>query len=170
MDLIIPTDLQGALHDRAEGLLDRCRERGLTLGSAESCTGGLLSGSLTAIAGSSDVVMGGVVSYACAVKVALLGVSQATLDSVGAVSEECARQMAEGARRALGVDVALSTTGIAGPGGAVPAKPVGTVWYAVAGPWGTEARLGHFEGDRARVRAQACLAVMDLAREGLMGA
>lgn len=162
-ETIIPAADQDALFEKAVALLEAARERGLTCGTAESCTGGLVSAALTAVPGSSDVHQGAVVSYACSVKVALLGVSQRTLDTVGAVSEDCARQMAEGAREALHCDVALSTTGIAGPGGAVPGKPVGTVWYAVATPTGTVARLGTFPGDRSQVRAQAVAAVLDLA-------
>ena len=132
-------------------LIEACRRAGVRLATAESCTGG----TLTAVAGSSDVFQGGVISYQNGVKEALLGVSPVTLASVGAVSADCARQMALGARQALGADIAVSATGIAGPGGATSDKPVGLVYVGVA--WGeglAEAFENHFAGDRDAVRAQ----------------
>lgn len=155
------------LYDECEELLSLARERGLTLGTAESCTGGLVSACLTAVPGSSDVVRGAVVSYAVAVKRAVLGVSDEVLDDParGAVSSECAAQMASGARRALGCDVAVSITGIAGPGGAEPGKPVGTVWMGACGPQGAATRLHEFPGDRAHVRHQAVRCAISLLRE-----
>ena len=148
--------------------LDAARAAGLTLGCAESCTGGLVAGALTAVAGSSDVMRGGVVSYAIAVKRAVLGVSAEVLDApgVGAVSGECATQIAEGARRVLGCDVAVSVTGIAGPGGAEPGKPVGTVWMGLATPRGTRAERFCFAGGRDEVRRAAVAAALALLREG----
>lgn len=116
-------------------------ERKLHVATAESCTGGLLAKRITDISGASDVFECGVVSYANRIKHEVLGVSQEVLDTVGAVSEECARQMAEGVRRLAGVDYGLSTTGIAGPTGGTPDKPVGTVYIALAGPEGTQGRL-----------------------------
>ncbi len=113
-------------------MLEACRRRGWTLAAAESCTGGLVLGALTQIAGSSDVVLGGVVSYANAVKQGLLGVPEAVLRSDGAVSEATARAMAEGALRAMAADLAVSITGVAGPGGGTAEKPVGLVWFATA--------------------------------------
>lgn len=160
-----------------DGLFDACAElvglaarRGVTLGTAESCTGGLVCGCLTAVPGSSVVVRGSVVSYAIPVKREVLGVSAEVLDApgVGAVSPECAAQMAEGARRVLGCDVAVSVTGIAGPGGEEPGKPVGTVWMAVATPSGSRAVLSHLEGDRAEVRRLAVRRAVGLLREGVM--
>ena len=127
----------------------------MRLATAESCTGGLIGATLTAVAGASDVFQGGVISYQNGVKEALLGVSPETLARVGAVSADCARQMALGARRALGAGIAVSATGIAGPGGATPGKPVGLVYVGVA--WGeglAEAFENHFTGDRDAVRAQ----------------
>lgn len=141
---------------------------GLTVGTAESCTGGLVAGALTAVPGSSEVVLGGVVSYACSVKHRVLGVEQDVLDGVGAVSRECAGQMAEGARRALGCDVAVSVTGIAGPGGAEPGKPVGTVWFGLATPRGTQEHVCHLAGDRDGVRREAVLEALSLLRDGLV--
>ena len=113
------------LYELASLVVEKGSELGLTVGTAESCTGGLVAGCLTAVPGSSSVVRGGVVSYAIPVKHEVLGVSQQVLDEpgVGAVSYECARQMAEGARRVLGCDVAVSLTGIAGPGERSPASP-----------------------------------------------
>lgn len=153
-----------------EELLGFARERGLTLGCAESCTGGLVCGCLTAVPGSSDVVRGSVVSYAVPVKRSVLGVSAEVLDdpALGAVSRECAEQMASGARRVLGCDVAVSVTGIAGPGGAEPGKPVGTVWVATSSDRGVRSRVFHFEGDRAGVRHQVVRAAVDLLRVAVM--
>lgn len=142
---------------QAARTLDAARLRGVTLGSAESCTGGLVEGALTAVAGSSDVVMGAIGSYACSVKHRVLGVDERVLDTVGPVSEECARQMAQGARLALGCDVAVSVTGIAGPGGAEPGKPVGLVWFGLASPDGNTAESLVFPGDRAQVRLAAVM-------------
>ena len=146
----------------ASEVLDAARAKGLKLGTAESCTGGLVEASLTAVPGSSDVVMGAVGSYACSVKSALLGVSDQTLASVGAVSSECAAEMAEGARKALGADVAVSVTGIAGPGGAVPGKPVGLVWFGLATPAGTTTACETFAGDRSEVRLQSVMRALEL--------
>lgn len=162
---ILPED--PALFDACSELLGLARGRGLTLGTAESCTGGLVCGCLTAVPGSSDVVRGGVVSYAVPVKRSLLGVSDEVLDepSLGAVSRECAEQMAMGAREALGCDIAVSVTGIAGPGGAEPGKPVGTVWMGVSATSGSWSRLFEFPGDRAEVRRQAVRAAVGLLRE-----
>ncbi|MDE6487312.1 MAG: CinA family nicotinamide mononucleotide deamidase-related protein [Muribaculaceae bacterium] len=135
----------------AEIALDYCRRHAYTLGTAESCTGGTIAQRITAIAGCSDVFLGSVVSYANSVKTGLLGVDNATLDACGAVSREVVEQMADGARRALGCDCAIATSGIAGPGGATPDKPVGTVWIACATPSATVSRLLRLPGNRARV-------------------
>ena len=148
--------------DLAAEVLDAARAKGLKLGTAESCTGGLVEASLTAVPGSSDVVMGAVGSYACSVKSDILGVSEDTLSSVGAVSSECAAEMAEGARKALGADVAVSVTGIAGPGGAVPGKPVGLVWFGLAAPSGTTTVSETFPGDRSEVRLQSVMRALEL--------
>lgn len=160
----------GGLFDACAELVGLASERGVTLGTAESCTGGLVCGCLTAVPGSSAVVRGGVVSYAIPVKHEVLGVSSQVLDTpeVGAVSSECAEQMAEGARRVLGCDVAVSITGIAGPGGAEPRKPVGTVWMGLATPRGTRSVLNGFRGDRAAVRRAAVARAIGLLREGVM--
>ena len=138
----------------AASVLDAARDASLTIATAESCTGGLIGGALTAVPGSSDVYWGGVVSYANDVKVGLLGVEQSTLAQVGAVSEQTACEMARGARQATGAGIGLSVTGIAGPGGAEPGKPVGTVWIGVSDTSGETARRFEFSGDRKAVRAQ----------------
>lgn len=143
------------LHDGdatpAEILLDRLRSKHLTLATAESCTGGNIAHCITSVAGSSDTFLGSVVSYANSVKAGLLGVDAADIDRDGAVSETVVRQMAIGACRAIGADCAVATSGIAGPGGAVPGKPVGTVWMAAASPLGCVTKLMHLPGDRQRV-------------------
>lgn len=116
----------------ADAVLEACKAKGLRLATAESCTGGMVGAALTEIAGSSAVVLGGMVAYANSAKRDLLGVGAETLKAHGAVSEETAREMAEGALRALGSDLAVSITGIAGPGGAGD-KPEGRVCFAIAG-------------------------------------
>ena len=113
-------------------LVSTLKEKGLTISCAESCTGGLIAKSITDISGCSSVFYGGVVSYDNIVKMGILGVKEETLNTVGAVSYETAKEMALGVKRACFTDIGISTTGIAGPGGAVPGKPVGTVYIGVA--------------------------------------
>ena len=139
----------------AERLVELLKARGLTCATAESCTGGGVGAALTAVPGSSAVFLGGVVSYANAVKRDVLGVSAATLGTVGAVSPETAAQMADGVRRLAKADLAVSVTGIAGPGGGSAEKPVGLVWFGLATPDGTRTERAIFAGDRAAVRAKA---------------
>lgn len=134
-------------------------ERGETLATAESLTGGLLGGAITAVPGSSEVYLGGVVSYATAVKVSVLGVPTTVVEHDGVVSAACAESMAEGVRRLLGADRAVATTGVAGPG-SQDGVLAGTVWIAIAGPEGTRSRLFTLTGDRETVREQAGLAAM----------
>ncbi len=138
-------------------VVERCRESGMTLGTAESCTGGMVSAALTEVAGASEVFPGGVVSYANEVKQEVLGVPEAVLIDHGAVSAECAVAMAEGARRVVGSDLALALTGIAGPGGGSAEKPVGLVYLAVADAKGVEVERCSFGGERRAVRQQAAL-------------
>lgn len=135
----------------AELVLAKMRRHGYRIATAESCTGGNIAHLITSIAGCSDVMLGGVVSYCNEVKMKVLGVSETTLEHYGAVSEGTVRQMAEGVRRLVGADCAVATSGIAGPGGAVPGKPVGTVWIAAATPEGVKAECCHFRGDRQSV-------------------
>ena len=166
---ILPFD--AALYESCAELVRSASGLGLTVGTAESCTGGLVSGCLTAVPGSSCVVRGGITSYAFAVKHDVLGVPyEGLLDvpEIGAVSSECALRMAEGARRVLMCDVAVSITGIAGPGGAEPGKPVGTVWMGLASPCGARTSVFHFGGDRADVRLEAVRSAVGLLREGVM--
>ena len=138
----------------------------LTVGTAESLTAGLIAATLAQVPGASQVLLGGIVSYAPQVKHDLLGVSQAVIDSVGVVSEPCARQMADGARVALNVDIAVSATGIAGPDGGTVQTPVGTAFIGCAGKHGTVVREHHFSGDRQAVRDQtveaALIMVLDM--------
>ena len=136
----------------AEALISLCGKKNITLGTAESCTGGLIGGTLTAVSGSSSVVLGGIISYANSVKSGVLGVPEETLATVGAVSPETAKAMAEGARRVLASDLAVAVTGIAGPGGGSTDKPVGLVYVAVATKDGTEITKNIFDGDRNSVR------------------
>jgi nicotinamide-nucleotide amidase len=148
--------------DLAALVLERAREQGRHIGTAESCTGGLVGGRLTEIPGSSDVFVGGIVCYANELKTALLGVDAKLIESAGAVSEPVARAMASGAIRATGADLAVAVTGIAGPGGGSAAKPVGTVWLAVADRNAVDARLIRVPGDRHNVRTRAAQAALHL--------
>jgi nicotinamide-nucleotide amidase len=146
-------------------LLTLCRRQGLRLATAESCTGGLVAGVLTEIPGSSDVVERGYVTYSNTAKSELLGVRSVTLRRHGAVSEAAAREMAEGALRRARVDLAVSITGIAGPGGATPDKPVGLVHLACARRGRKTVHLREvFKGNRATIRRQAVRAALQLCR------
>jgi nicotinamide-nucleotide amidase len=145
-------------------VLDRCRERGLTLATAESCTGGLVAARLTEVPGSSDVFVGSVVSYSDDVKMETLGVPREVLERHGAVSEETAAAMAAGARRALGADLALAVTGVAGPGGGSDEKPVGLVYLHVESPSGSARRRVVLPGDRDAVRARATTLALHVLR------
>jgi nicotinamide-nucleotide amidase len=147
-----------------EHVLELCRARGWTLATAESCTGGLVAARLTSVPGSSSVVMGGVVAYANGVKERELGVPAALLETHGAVSAEVAEAMAHGARERLGVDVAVSVTGIAGPDGGTPEKPVGLVYLHVETPDGGRGREFSFPGDRASIRARSVVGALHLVR------
>ncbi len=148
----------------AELVLDLMRDRGLTLGTAESCTGGLVAERLTDVPGSSKVFQGAIVAYANEVKAAQLGVPEAVLAEHGAVSAETAAAMAHGARAALGVDVAVSVTGIAGPDGGTEEKPVGLVYLHTVGPNGELGRRLDFPGDRETIRLRAAVSALHLVR------
>ena len=149
-------------------VLALCRERGWTMGTAESCTGGLVAARLTGIPGSSDVFRGGVVAYANEIKQAELGVPADLLAEHGAVSPEVAEAMAKGARARLGVDVAVSVTGIAGPDGGTEEKPVGLVYLHAEGPGGGVGREFSFPGDRPSIRARSAVGALHLVRRLLM--
>jgi nicotinamide-nucleotide amidase len=153
--------------DLAEVVLSACRTRGVTIGVAESCTGGLLGARLTAVPGSSDVVEGGVIAYSYELKTLLLGVPAAMVAEHGAVSEPVVRAMAAGARAASGVKAALAITGIAGPGGGTETKPVGTVWIALDFEGTIVARRYNFIGDRSEVRLRATQAALEMLRRRL---
>ncbi len=146
-------------------------ERGLTMATAESCTGGMAGGLITAVPGSSRYYVGGAVCYSNQEKVRQLGVAPATIDRHGAVSEECAREMAAGMRARSGADLAVSVTGVAGPDGGSADKPVGTVWLAVAGP-GDAVSAKHFvwPGARDQIRMLASYWALALALRALSGA
>ena len=162
--------LPAATLDAARALLAALEERGMTLATAESCTGGLIAAALTAVPGSSAVVTRGYVTYSNEAKREMVGVPAELFDTVGAVSEEVARAMAEGALRASGADVALSCTGIAGPGGGREAKPVGTVCLSVASRGGPRIdRTVHMPGGRAMVRERTTTVTLHLLRRLLDG-
>lgn len=141
----------------AENLVALLRARGLTCATAESCTGGGVGSAITSVPGSSAVFSGGVISYSNEVKNRVLGVSQETLNTVGAVSSETAIHMARGARELMRADIAVSITGIAGPDGGSEEKPVGLVWFGIASEAGERAEKAIFRGDRARIREQAVI-------------
>ena len=141
----------------AENLLALLKAKGMTCATAESCTGGGVGSAITAVPGSSAVFAGGVISYSNDVKRDVLGVSSETLATVGAVSAETAAQMAEGARRLLKTDLAVSLTGIAGPDGGSEAKPVGLVWFGLATASGVRTEKAIFRGDREGIRDNAIL-------------
>ena len=150
-------------------IVDILKQRGLTLSTAESCTGGLVAKSITDVSGCSSVFYGGVVSYDNSVKQGVLGVKEETLNTYGAVSYETAREMAQGVRRALNTDIGISTTGIAGPGGGTPTKPVGTVYIGIATSDSVQSiRLNINENfSRSEIRAQACYQLLNLLLEKL---
>ncbi len=148
-------------------LADALRGAGLRMASAESCTGGLIAAACTAVAGSSDWFERGFVTYSNQAKQELLGVDDALLQAHGAVSEAVALAMAAGALQRAPVQRAVAVTGIAGPGGAVPGKPVGTVWLALAQPGQVQARLLRLGGDRAAVRQATVAAALRALRASL---
>ena len=143
------------MRELLEALARRLKAENLTVAAAESLTGGRVAAALTALPGSSAYFLGAVVAYSNRLKMELLEVPEEVLTRWGAVSEPCARAMAEGARRRLGARLAVATTGIAGPEGGNPAKPVGLVWLAVAGPEGVRAIERRWPGDRRAVTAAA---------------
>jgi nicotinamide-nucleotide amidase len=151
----------------AQALGEALVARGQTIATAESCTGGLAGELLTEVGGSSAWYLGGCIAYSNEAKQRLLGVPAELLATHGAVSEPVSRAMAEGARDRLRATWAIAITGVAGPGGATPDKPVGTVWLACSGPTGTVARLGRFQGDRAQIRLASTYGALQLVREEL---
>lgn len=160
--------LQKAIDEQARGVVEKAMARQMTVGTAESLTGGLISAMLTSVPGSSAAVRGGIVSYVNEVKNEVLGVSEDVLATQGAVDELVALQMARGALREVGCDVAVSVTGIAGPTGAEPGKPVGTVWIGCATAKETHAKRYQFEGGREAVRLQTVLTALQIMDEALV--
>jgi nicotinamide-nucleotide amidase len=152
--------------DLAAVVLEQCRMSGLKLAVAESCTGGLLGERITNVPGSSDVFLGGVIAYENSVKRDLLGVRQDDIDAHGAVSEQVALQMASGVKAKLGAGVAISITGVAGPGGGTPDKPVGLTWIGVdfLTP---KARRFLLIGDRSEIRQRAAQSALEMLRRAL---
>lgn len=146
----------------AERLVSLLSARQMTCATAESCTGGGIGAAITSVSGASAVYKGGIISYANEAKENLLGVAAATLVQYGAVSAETAAQMAQGARRQLKVDLAVSVTGVAGPTGGTPEKPVGLVWFGVDSARGTFTEKRQFTGDRAAIRAATVSRAIDL--------
>jgi PncC family amidohydrolase len=145
------------------------RSSGQKLATAESCTGGLIGHRITNIPGSSDYYLGGVVAYAYEAKVALLGVSWDTLHAYGAVSRETVLEMSRGARKALDADLAVSVSGIAGPGGGLPGKPVGTTWIGLSAKDGEWARIYCFSGEREQNKLLSAEEALKLVLDYLKG-
>lgn len=144
-------------------------EKGLNLATAESCTGGLVADRITNIAGSSEYFQGGIVAYSYDAKASLLNVSWDTLQAHGAVSKDVVIEMARGARAALGTDIAVSISGIAGPGGGLLDKPVGTTWIGLSTPEGDWARKFIWEGDRIQNKAFSAEAALQFIVDYLEG-
>ena len=158
---------EGAV-DLAAVVVEQCHARSLRIAVGESCTGGLLGGRIAAVPGASAVFMGGVIAYDNRVKVDLLGVTDGDLESHGAVSERVVRSMASGARARFGTEIGIAVTGIAGPGGGTPTKPVGTVWVA-ADVLGSVTAVGRgYPGDRDEIRARSAQSALDLVRVALV--
>lgn len=161
----------------AGSLIELLQQRGLTVATAESCTGGLVGKMLTDVPGSSEVYLGGWITYANAMKSQQLGVPMATIEQYGAVSEPVARAMAQGALERSGADLSVAVTGIAGPGGGAQDKPVGTVWFAVAfksanddGAVDTQAVVRVVSGDRQTIRDHAAKGAVQMLRLAVLGA
>jgi nicotinamide-nucleotide amidase len=150
----------------AAQLVALCKTKGITLATAESCTGGMIAAALTDVPGSSAVFTHGFVTYSNAAKTEMLGVPAGLITAVGAVSEAVARRMAQGAKARAGADFAVSVTGIAGPDGGSAQKPVGTVWFGLAGPSGITTHHRIFPGDRGQIRAASVAFALRLFCEG----
>ena len=163
-----PSGLAASIAAKAGEVLDLAEAAGLTIAVAESLTGGRLAAALTARAGSSAVFRGSVTAYATDLKAAILGVDQGLLARVGAVDDEVAKQMADGVRRLCGSDLALSTTGVAGPA-EQDGKPVGTVYLGFSGPAGTDSVGFRFSGERSTIQDVAVEAALNLMVSHLNG-
>ncbi|MDZ4199659.1 MAG: nicotinamide-nucleotide amidohydrolase family protein, partial [Kiritimatiellia bacterium] len=159
--------VEESLRPMEEMLVERLRAAGKTIALAESCTGGLIGARLTTVPGCSEVFPGGLLAYSNTVKIEMLGVRPETLAAAGAVSAETAREMAVGARRQFRADIGLAVTGIAGPGGGTPEKPVGQVWIALSTEAGETAEFFRFAGTRDFIREGATQMALDLLRRAL---
>jgi nicotinamide-nucleotide amidase len=155
------------MNDVAVEIIDILRERKLTLGTVESATGGLIAHLITNFPGSSDVFRGSIVSYSNDIKTNLAGVQKTTLEKYGAVSSQVAAEMAAGGRKALGVDICVADTGIAGPGGATPGKPVGLFYLGLSTKEGTVIQKHLFTGSRDENKQQAAQTALNLVRDYL---
>ena len=155
----------GNINELATQIVSLCTFKGLKIGFAESLTGGLISAEIVSVPGASACLEGSVVSYSNEVKMNVLGVEESVIRDHGAVSEQCAMQMAEGARRVLGTDIAVSVTGVAGPAGGSKEKPVGTVYIGFAGFDKNYARHFIFDGDRDSIRLQTVEEAFNIALE-----
>ena len=157
------------MNNPAAKIIDIMREKKLTLGMVESATGGLISHLITNIPGSSDVFQGSIISYSNEIKMKTVGVKAETLKKYGAVSARAAEDMADGGRKVLGVDICVADTGIAGPGGAVPGKPVGLFYLGLANKDGTFSRKHLFKGTRAENKQQAAQTALMWVKDYLSG-
>ena len=153
----------------AGNLVAFLRSKGLTLCAAESCTGGMIGSTITSVPGASDVFLGSAVTYSNDSKVRILKVSQITLESYGAVSEQTAKEMAYGSKKVFKGDLAVAVTGIAGPGGGTPEKPVGLVYIAVTDGFIFKVTRNLFEGDRQSVREQTVQKALEMLKEAAEG-
>lgn len=160
---------QQSSHTLSSRVGNLLRQRGWKLAVAESCTGGLVADRITDIPGSSEYFLGGIVAYAYETKARLLGVTWETLQTHGAVSRETALAMARGGRAALGADLAISISGVAGPGGGTPEKPVGTTWIGLCGPDGEWARHFVWRGNRWQNKASSAEAALQMLLDYLQG-
>jgi PncC family amidohydrolase len=156
-------------HQLEKQIQEICRTRGLKVSTAESCTGGLISHRITDVPGSSEYFMGGIVAYSYEAKASLLGVSWETLNTKGAVAEETVLEMARGACQRLQTDIAVSVSGIAGPGGGTPEKPVGATWIGLVTSEGEWARHFVWDGDRAQNKEYSSEAALQLILDYLEG-
>ncbi len=154
--------------DLAQEVGNLLRQKGLTLGVVESASGGLISHLITNVPGSSDYYKGSVTAYSNEVKIKVVGVKEATINKYGAVSYRVVEEMAKGGRKILGTDICLADTGIAGPGGAAPEKPLGLFYIGLSHEAGTYSRKHDFRGDREQNKRSAAEAALDLLREYLI--
>lgn len=150
------------MEEQMQRLADLLTERGITVATAESCTGGLIGDTLTSVPGSSAYYEGGVISYSNAMKQRFLNVAEETLEQHGAVSDQTAREMAKGIRDAAAVDIGIATTGVAGPGGGTPAKPVGLVYIALADSDGVTVARHVFDGTRRENKEATCRTALQM--------